>query len=234
MVKTSETGARTIAPGEDEGLADPVYRDLVDRLIARAILPGERIGIDATSRLFAVSQTPVRLALVRLEADGLVTRVLNSGYRAAPLLTRGQFEQLFDMRLLLEPYAASLAAAHHDGAQAEAMAGTAGELRRMAHKLERLTYGEFAQVDARLHDLIATASGNPLLRESQTRLHSHLHLFRLRFDARVQHDALGEHEQLLAAIGRRDARAASREMRAHLEASRARLRLAFRAGPLDT
>jgi DNA-binding FadR family transcriptional regulator len=97
----------------------------------------------------------------------------------------------------------------------------------MAKKIERLTYGEFAQVDARLHDLISAASGNPLLRESQARLHSHLHLFRLRFDAGVQHDALGEHEQLLAAIGRRDARAAGREMRDHLKASRSRLRLAF-------
>lgn len=224
--------AQPVARRDDERMADAVYRDLVGRLIAREILPGERMSIDRTSRLLGVSQTPVREALAQLESEGLVRRVHLAGYRAAPLLTGREFQQLFEMRLLLEPFAAGLAAERHTAAQARAMDAAEREMQTMAETIERLTYGEFARVDSRLHDVIAVASDNPLLREGIARLHSHIHLFRLHYHARVPRDALGEHEQLLAAIAERDAQAATAAMRTHLEMSRARLGVAFEA-PVD-
>ena len=87
--------------------------------------------------------------------------------------------------------------------------------------------GVFARTDGHLHDLIAEASGNAFLAQAQIRLHAHVHLFRLYYDARVSQDAIGEHEQLLAAIGSRDEAAAEQAMRRHLRASRARLYAAF-------
>src|SRR3712207_7702399 len=53
-----------------------------------------------------VSQTPIREALHRLAADGVVVRIHMAGYRVAPKITREQFEDLVEVRLLLEPVAA--------------------------------------------------------------------------------------------------------------------------------
>jgi DNA-binding GntR family transcriptional regulator len=217
-----------MAKSDDEkGLADAVYRTLVDHLISKRIQPGQRMSIDALSRDLDVSQTPIRQALMQLEKEGLLTRVHLSGYRAAPLLTWEQFDQLFQMRILLEPFAAGKAALHHTAEQAGRMLEAEQQMAGMAVAPDRLSYGEFARADARLHDLIAQASGNPFLAQAQIRLHAHVHLFRLYYDASVPQDAIGEHEQLLAAIAERDEAAAEQVMRRHLRASRARLYGAF-------
>src|SRR4051812_10810655 len=72
--------------------------------------PGDRLNIDALARQLAVSPTPVREALARLESDGLVRKRPLIGYTVAPVLTRQEFEELYDMRLILETAAARRAA----------------------------------------------------------------------------------------------------------------------------
>ena len=62
--------------------------------------------IDALARELRVSQTPIRDALNRMEADGLVVRVPHAGYRIPPQITRARFEDMLEIRLLLEPAAA--------------------------------------------------------------------------------------------------------------------------------
>ncbi len=212
---------------EDAGrLADAVYETLIGQLISRAIEPEARMGVDAISRELDVSQTPVRQALDRLESEALVTRVHLAGYRAARLMTWDEFDQLFQMRLLIEPFAAGLAATHRTPEQAAAMERAEREMRALSRDGDA-TYSQFARADARLHEAIAVASGNPLLAQAQARLHAHIHLARLHLDTGIPADALGEHEQLLAAIVEGDEQGAARVMRRHLRASRARLFSAF-------
>ncbi len=207
--------------------ADGVYRELLSRLVNRTIAPGDKISIDGTSRELGVSQTPIREALVRLASERMVTRVHLSGFRAAPLLTSEEFEKLFEMRLLVEPYLAELAATRHTVEQAERMNELVEQMRLLGAKIGRTTYGEFASEDAWLHDLIAEAADSPPLRNSLLQLHAHVHVFRLRYDARVPLDALDEHDDVLSAIVERRPTAASGAMREHLRASRARLSKAF-------
>jgi DNA-binding GntR family transcriptional regulator len=214
---------------DDLRTAEGVYRELLNRLVNRTIAPGARISIDGTSRELGVSQTPIREALVRLESDRLVTRVHMSGFRAAPLLTRDEFEKLFEMRLLIEPYLTELAASRHADDQAERMASLAERMRSLGKSIGRTTYGEFASEDAWLHDLIAEAADSPPLRSALLHLHAHVHVFRLLYDTRVPLDALDEHDDVLSAIVERRPTAASGAMREHLRASRARLSRAFEA-----
>ena len=92
-------------------LTDDVYTSVQTLIMDHAVAPGEKINIDALARRLQVSPTPVREALARLESDGLVRKRALVGYTASPLLSRAEFEDLIEMRLLLEPAAAPSPAA---------------------------------------------------------------------------------------------------------------------------
>jgi DNA-binding GntR family transcriptional regulator len=100
-------------------------------------------------------------------------------------------------------------------------------MRKLGTPRERSSYSGFARLDADFHDQILDVAGNELIRDTLEHLHTHFHIFRLMFHARVTEEALGEHDDLLAALGAADAAAAGRAMRRHIERSRERLVSAF-------
>src|SRR5918993_2685520 len=91
-------------------LGDEVYNAIYSQLMSHKITPGGRISVDNLVRELGVSQTPIREALSRLEAQGLVVKTHLIGYSAADQLDRSRLEQLYELRLLLEPFAAAKAA----------------------------------------------------------------------------------------------------------------------------
>lgn len=204
-------------------LADGVYATILNQLITQQIKPDERITVDGVSRALGVSQTPVREALTRLESDDLVRKVHLVGYRATPELTAVQTASLYDLRLLLEGEAAAKAARRRTGEQAAAMRAAVDSMDRLAAPSRSPAYAEFALEDAHLHEIIALSAGNEFLCDALTRLHAHVHIFRLRADTEVSHDALVEHREVVDAILARDAARARKAMRRHLTSSRARL-----------
>jgi DNA-binding GntR family transcriptional regulator len=155
-----------------------------------------------------------------LEAIGLVTKRHFVGYCSAPQLNRAQLDELYEVRLLIEPYAARCAATRMTSAQLDEvqMLATA-----MAPGDSRQSYDMFADQDSELHDLIAVGSRNSLIRETLGRLHSHLHIFRLRFHSEVATEAVTEHAKLVAALLARDGVGAEAAMREHIERSYARV-----------
>jgi len=70
-------------------------------------------------------------------------------------------------------------------------------------------------------------TGNELIRDTLAHLHTHFHIFRLMYHARVTEEALSEHDALLTALSGRDELGAERAMRHHIERSRHRLLEAF-------
>jgi len=225
--ETGEAAEHRIA--RSAGLAEDVYEAIFARLMALRIAPGERITVDALAKEFAVSQTPIREALGRLEGEGLVLRTHFVGYRAAPQITRSRFDELYELRLLLEPDAAAKSAAHFAGNARElsALRDLAQKMAPMSSKQDRRHYATFARQDALFHDAILASAGNGLVRETLARLHAHFHIFRLMFHARVTAEALDEHAALLSSLASGDAEGAASAMRRHIERSRDRLLPAF-------
>jgi DNA-binding GntR family transcriptional regulator len=88
---------------------DLVYGELRRRLMAGAFLPGERLREEHIAKELDVSRTPVRQAIERLDADGLVKRDGRRGTVVLGWLDR-DINEAFDLRMLLEPYAAGVAA----------------------------------------------------------------------------------------------------------------------------
>ena len=212
-------------------LTDDVYASLQTLVMDHAIAPGDRLNIDALARQLQVSPTPVREALARLEADGLVRKRPLAGYTATPLLTRPEFEELFDMRLVLETATARRAAtARLDPVDVERLDKEAHLPDLVPDATGYAGYAAFTRQDAEFHHLLAELSGNRLLRDAVVRLRFHLHLFRLHFPASHQGISTDEHVVIVGAIRAGDPDAAEAAMRAHLTAARERHQPFFAQG----
>lgn len=208
-------------------LGEEVYNAIYAQLMSREIAPGGRISVDRLVRELGVSQTPIREALSRLEAEGLVVKTHLIGYSAANQMDRSRLEQLYELRLLLEPHAAARAALSMTDEARTALIKLAAEMEAGSGEPVAEAYGRFAQLDGQFHDLIAHAGGNELIQETLASLHTHVHLFRLFYHARVTSDAISEHRNIIAAMQSRDAEATQQAMRIHIERSRDRFMKAF-------
>jgi DNA-binding GntR family transcriptional regulator len=209
------------------GLAEEVYQAIFGQLMALKISPGARITVDNLVRELKVSHTPIREALGRLEGEGLVVKTHLIGYSAAPQISRRRFDELYGMRLLLEPDASRRAALAMTEARLADLRAVAGVMSGRGLSDERVRYSAFARQDAIFHDRILDVAGNELIRQTLAHQHTHFHIFRLMFHARVTEEALEEHEALLAAFAAGDGAAAERAMHDHIRCSRDRLLPAF-------
>ena len=227
MNSTHPVAETSTAIQRANSLSDDVYDAIFAQLMSLRIPPGARITVDNLVKQFNVSQTPIREALGRLEGEGLVVKQHLIGFRAAPQITRRRFDELYEMRLLLEPHAARRATATLDQEKLTQLGEAAGVMARRQGKDERERYSTFARQDAAFHDLIMAFAGNELIRQTLTFQHTHFHIFRLMFHARVTEEALDEHDAILAALAAADPDAAEKAMRIHIEHSRDRLLPAF-------
>jgi DNA-binding GntR family transcriptional regulator len=208
-------------------LADDVYETIKTMLMDHVIRPGTRISIDGLAREFQVSSTPVREALARLESEGLADKEPLKGYRATPLLTLEEFDDLYRFRRLLEPWAARHAAEVIDRAGRELLAeelATAVE----PTSADYAGYKSLTAHDKRFHSLITRLSGSDQVRLAFERTHCHLHIFRLHYDRDTGPEVLVEHRQIVEAISSGDPAAAEHAMNRHIDNSMAlRLRKVY-------
>lgn len=210
-------------------LADEIYEILKSKLMDHVVEPGARLSIDGLSRDLKVSPTPIREALARLESDGLVTKRAHHGYTAAPLIDARAFDELFRMRLLLEPACAAWAAQTATARQITGMKNLIAEMGEPKSGDDYESYKAFAAQDAAFHMALAAATGVSLMVETLERLRPHAQLYRLYYTVGITDDTLREHERVLTAVTHRDEAGAAQAMSAHLSASRARLTRALNA-----
>ncbi len=203
-----------------QGFAEEVVNIIRSDIMSLRIPPDTRISIDHLARELGVSQTPIREALSMLEAMGLVTKQHYIGYCSAPQLNRKQLDELYEVRALLEPYAARRTAQRMTDDLAQKLRRLSGA---MGPRNQVESYDQFAQLDSELHDAIAAGSGNGIIQESLSRLHAHFHIFRLRFHSEVTKEAYSEHEKLVDALTSGDADGAEQAMREHIQKSYDRL-----------
>lgn len=197
-------------------LADDVHEAIKALIMDHAIEPGARVSIDGLARQLGVSPTPVREALARLESAELVVKEPLRGYRTTPLLSREELDDLYQFRLLIEPWAAARAAERVDADGRE----------RLRAEMESCdaprddTYDAYKALtahDTRFHLLVAELAGSAQVRRAFERTHCHLHIFRLHYDRGIGQKTLDEHRVITDAILEGDPEAAEAAMRKHLE-----------------
>lgn len=201
--------------------SDKVYEAIKHRILTGEFDAGQRLPEDMIAADLSLSRTPVRDALRRLQADGLVEIVPNSGGRVAQW-TPESLSELAQLRAMLEGYAAELAAA-------KIAAPALDRLDRLCNEMQ-IILGT-AQVDLialsrnnlTFHREIAVAANNARLLASIEPLWN-FSLIQRKFalftnDRLVR--TLGHHHEIAAALREHDRDWARSIMQTHIQASRA-------------
>ncbi len=203
---------------QHRGLAEKTYLAIKARILDGRFAPDHRLRVDALARLFGVSHTPVKLALQRLLAEGLVRQVPRRGIFVNALGAR-DIEELHEIRFLIELAAAErgLALVTEDDLQ---------RLRAVLAEAEAALQGGAAEdkaLNARLnhafHRVMIELAGNRRLVEMYDRLIWEEYAARL---TRIRpllplEQSIAEHRQLLQAYERRDLPGLLAVLREHLD-----------------
>jgi DNA-binding GntR family transcriptional regulator len=153
-------------------LTEQVYEQLMDLLIRGELRPGDVITERRMAERLNASRTPIREALGRLEAEGLVYKQPNRGVTVKPFSTEA-FIDILNVRKLLEAEAAYLAAGNIPQDEIDQIRT---ELSALAEK-PRPTLSEIWAVDDLLHGKIAEAAGNALMVKMIRDLRRRIHVF---------------------------------------------------------
>jgi DNA-binding GntR family transcriptional regulator len=193
--------------------AEVAYHEIRRQILDGSLPPGSVLDQDRYASELALSVTPVREALRRLEAEHLVRQYAHREVRVAPF-SGDELRQLYTVRLELDPFAAGLAA----------KVATQAELDAVAVLLPAHGRGDARErliENRKLHRLIYTGCHNGVLIQILDSLWDRCDRYRLALlqsgDAAV--DSAREHTAIMEAFCRRDSRTLRRLMINHLKAS---------------
>jgi GntR family transcriptional regulator, vanillate catabolism transcriptional regulator len=146
-------------------LADQARDRLRAAIIEGRLKPGEKINIERIAETFGISRTPIREALKALEMDGMVRIEPHRGALVEPLAWR-EIEQRYEIRSMLEGYAAELACARQDPELVESLLRNCARLKKEIDSVGRVTsrkVATIAELNNDFHRLIWQGSGSPTL-----------------------------------------------------------------------
>lgn len=192
-------------------LADGVHEEVRRAIIEGELTADERLTIDVLAERLGVSATPVREALTRLASEGLASYEPLVGYRVEPPLDAEALDRLMEMRSLLEPRIAKLAAERRTEADLAALDPHVLVPAGSDEGRDRVV------MDATFHDWIARCAHNPFLQAALTDLRAHVQIYRLGVAPATISHTVAEHRGVHEAIVAGDGRASSAAMAAHLE-----------------
>ena len=209
-----KAGRRGAAPPAHGAKVSFIVERLRADILAGSRAPGSRlVECDLTAR-FAVSRGPVREALRRLAAEGLIDHWPNRGALVRRLSAR-DISEFFQIRVEVESLAARLAAESDD---ADARRRFTAAIRPILSEVPR-RLPEYLAENAAFHQALMALAGNRQLRDLAMRLHLPLIMAQVAdiLTADVLSESVREHRAIAEAILERDAQAAANLMRAHLE-----------------
>ena len=186
-------------------------RDLLEEAILEGELkPGERLRAEALAQRFGTSRTPIREALLQLEGQGLVEVEPNRG-AVVRAFDREDLKDLYNVRALLEPAAAALAATRRSAMQL-ARLGMLCDVAETAPVEDQIDYNE------QFHRIIAEAAGSPRLEVAMRAASGIPRTFRHRFwQSEAQRtESLVCHRRIVAALRARDPQLAEVAMHMHI------------------
>ena len=199
-------------------LTERAYERLRRDIICCAIQPGAEISESQLAMQYKLGKAAVRVALTKLSHDGLVRAIPRRGYMVMPV-TLKDIHDVFELRLMLEPAAARMAAGKVNTQRLK----TFDEVCRSGYEPgDAKSTSRFLEANKAFHVTIAQATGNARLAgaiehllDEMTRL-LHLGLGLRKGSQAMLHD----HKTLVKALSRGDGETAERISREQIESAR--------------
>jgi DNA-binding GntR family transcriptional regulator len=211
----------SVSTPESQTLADQAYAQIKRMIFEFALMPGDRFSESELAQSVAVSRTPLRQALQRLEREGFLRVMPKIGWQVAPL-DFDVFDELYDLRVLIECHSARQLATAEQRPGLAALAEV-----WLVPPAERLTdSAEVGLLDEGFHAQLVAAGGNREMARVHHEITERIRIIR-RLDftkpARVE-ATYDEHARILRAITRRRADDAVSLLKAHVEQSKLEVR----------
>lgn len=202
--------------------ADFVYAELRSNIISKQLKPGTRLPEITVARRLKVSRTPVRDALRRLAAEGLVTITPNHGAKVT-LPTAREANGAYDVRQQLELMSVAEASEKHADKKI-----TARMARIITNERRAMARGDteaLMDLNNAFHKTIAECSDNPVLIEYIESILLKTSVYTLFFSSfsEESNDSICQHEKILNAIMAKDKALAETVMKNHLRHARSML-----------
>lgn len=202
---------------------EAIVESLLADVFQGRLKAGQHLVTQDLAERYAVSHTPIREALIALAGIGIITLAPNRGAVVKQVGAK-EVREVCQVRKALECEAVRLACGRISPAELQAVAV---ELKKLAGRSGTNGLRQVAkarELDSRLHDLIADASGNQFLKQELNRLKL---LFRAFRDVAWEHDGAHndfhrlteeayEHVVIVEALLGNDTKAASRAMSRHI------------------
>lgn len=203
-----------------KSFAKPVLRDEVFLLIKEAILtgeipPGERISIGRLRQEIEASPTPIREALLKLEQEGFVSRLPKGGFIVSRF-TKKEIEEIFDIRVLLESYAAGLAI-HH--IQKEDIQWLERNIRESEKFILKNRWNKVSVLNTEFHDYLNQLSKNDRLLFLIKALRDQIFQFRsaiLRVPEKAK-VSIEHHKKMIEAMKKKDGELLKQLIQEHIQ-----------------
>lgn len=215
---------------EARTLSESAYRYIRDSILRNELLPNSPLSPELIAQKLGISPTPVREALKRLEADGLVTSIAHRGIRVAELSEQDVFDT-YEVRSALEPFIAHGAAvrAARDldiRSRLETLSERALCVQKHAEQPDAdqsSQFEEYTQIDLELNDILLSCVNNQLMKGIFHRVSNHSLRIRSFVEAVFRDDSAmiiqemnKEHLGIIERLLSSDGAGAERAVRDHL------------------
>lgn len=205
-------------------LDDVVYHLLRERILRYDFAPGERLDLSELEASLAVSRTPLKNALTRLEAEGLVDIQARRGTFVMPVNAE-KLDDAYKIRSAFELYVALCLFKYLTPEDFAFFRDTRDAMDSLAQTGDwQLVIQDYLQLDQQFHERLVERGGTPRMLQLFQQMNVHMQVARIvrNFHPRDFEAIHFEHEQIFEALEDPSSQRLSAALLNHLEASRMR------------
>lgn len=205
----------------ESSLAQQCYEQLQHEIIEGILKPGEKLKVDPLKVRFEIGQSPIREALSRLAAFGLVEIEDNKGFRVSSI-SQADIIDTYEIFTRIENMALALAIEHGDAEWEGRIVAELHKLSLLETKQKLISHASWAEQNYNFHVALIAGCKSPILLDIRRNIYIKFDrycriAYGLLSDNSVNH---GDHKMLAEAVLARDVKKAQKLMTYHINGAR--------------
>lgn len=210
--------------GTERSATDQAYDGIIELVLHHALRPGEKTSLNTLAERLDIGRTPVKEAVTRLQAEGLLSVSGRSG-TMINIIDLKQAEDLFALRKVLEDFAAEEAVKKASDEQIATVKRLVQEMGRysLGERVSLQSTANFLRSNTQFHAHIVAASHNELLlrvyKQVQMQMQIATYVVWHDYNPKAAARRQAEHEEIANALIRRDGKKLKAALRAHAQAA---------------